>query len=214
MKKVLLTGFDPFGGEQINPSWEIAKSLEIKNEQIYIQAVQLPCVFDKSLEGLYRAIQQFKPDIVICLGQAGGRSDISIERVAINLNDAAIADNEGNQPIDTEIIPNAPTAYFSTLPCKAILKELKQAGIPSSISLSAGSYVCNHTMYGLLNYLAHNDPNCRGGFIHIPYLPEQGVNHRNTPTMSKELLEKGIMIAIQTCLNTEQDIFLSDGKIC
>ena len=214
MKKILLTGFEPFGGEKINPSWEIAKSIAIQNEQMHIQAVQLPCVFDKSLEKLYQAIQQLKPDIIICLGQAGGRSDISIERVAINLNDAVIADNEGNQPIDTEIIPNAPTAYFSTLPCKAILKELKQAGIPSSISLSAGSYVCNHTMYGLLNYLIDNNLKCRGGFIHIPYLPEQGIHHRNVPTMSKELLEKGIMIAIQTCITTEIDILMSDGKIC
>ncbi|QLB20824.1 pyroglutamyl-peptidase I [Vespertiliibacter pulmonis] len=200
MKKVLITGFDPFNKESINPSWEVAKRLA---KPSFIYAVQLPCVFDLVLEVLQEKIKEIQPDIVICIGQAARQSDIAIERVAINLNDATIPDNQNNQPIDTEIIPHAPSAYFSTLPCKTIVQALKENGIPASLSLSAGTYVCNHTMYGLLHFLAKHLPNCRGGFIHIPFLPEQGVNHPNAPTMALETVLKGISIAINVALETE-----------
>lgn len=211
MKKVLITGFEPFGGENINPSWEVAKILA---KQPHIDAVQLPCVFDRSLDVLREKIQALQPDVVICIGQAGGRSSIEIERVAINLNDASIPDNQGNQPIDTAIVPHAPAAYFTTLPAKAMVQAVKNAGVPASLSLSAGSYVCNHAMFGLLHFLAENFPQTRGGFIHIPFLPEQGVQHRNAPTMALDTLVKGLNIAVETALNTEHDLQIAGGAIC
>lgn len=211
MKKVLITGFEPFGGESINPSWEVAKILA---KQPYIDAVQLPCVFDRSLDVLREKIQALQPDVVICIGQAGGRSSIEIERVAINLNDASIPDNQGNQPIDTAIVPHAPAAYFTTLPAKAMVQAVKNAGVPASLSLSAGSYVCNHAMFGLLHFLAENFPQTRGGFIHIPFLPEQGVQHRNAPTMALDTLVKGLNIAVETALHTEHDLQIAGGAIC
>lgn len=211
MKKVLITGFEPFGGESINPSWEVAKILA---KQPHIDAVQLPCVFDRSLDVLREKIQALQPDVVICIGQAGGRSSIEIERVAINLNDASIPDNQGNQPIDTAIVPHAPAAYFTTLPAKAMVQAVKNAGVPASLSLSAGSYVCNHAMFGLLHFLAENFPQTRGGFIHIPFLPEQGVQHRNAPTMALDTLVKGLNIAVETALNTEHDLQIVGGAIC
>ena len=211
MKKVLITGFEPFGGESINPSWEVAKILA---KQPHIDAVQLPCVFDRSLDVLREKIQALQPDVVICIGQAGGRSSIEIERVAINLNDASIPDNQGNQPIDTAIVPHAPAAYFTTLPAKAMVQAVKNAGVPASLSLSAGSYVCNHVMFGLLHFLAENFPQTRGGFIHIPFLPEQGVQHRNAPTMALDTLVKGLNIAVETALHTEHDLQIAGGAIC
>ncbi|QIM64084.1 pyroglutamyl-peptidase I [Frederiksenia canicola] len=211
MKKVLITGFEPFGGENINPSWEVAKILA---KQPHIDAVQLPCVFDRSLDVLREKIQTLQPDVVICIGQAGGRSSIEIERVAINLNDASIPDNQGNQPIDTAIVPHAPAAYFTTLPAKAMVQAVKNAGVPASLSLSAGSYVCNHAMFGLLHFLAENFPQTRGGFIHIPFLPEQGVQHRNAPTMALDTLVKGLNIAVETALHTEHDLQIVGGAIC
>lgn len=211
MKKVLITGFEPFGGENINPSWEVAKILA---KQPHIDAVQLPCVFDRSLDVLREKIQALQPDAVICIGQAGGRSSIEIERVAINLNDASIPDNQGNQPIDTAIVPHAPAAYFTTLPAKAMVQAVKNAGVPASLSLSAGSYVCNHVMFGLLHFLAENFPQTRGGFIHIPFLPEQGVQHRNAPTMALDTLVKGLNIAVETALHTEHDLQIAGGSIC
>lgn len=211
MKKVLITGFEPFGGESINPSWEVAKILA---KQPHIDAVQLPCVFDRSLDVLREKIQALQPDVVICIGQAGGRSSIEIERVAINLNDASIPDNQGNQPIDTAIVPHAPAAYFTTLPAKAMVQAVKNAGVPASLSLSAGSYVCNHAMFGLLHFLAESFPQTRGGFIHIPFLPEQGVQHRNAPTMALDTLVKGLNIAVETALHTEHDLQIVGGAIC
>lgn len=211
MKKVLVTGFEPFDNEMINPSWEVAKIL---GQEPHIESLQLPCVFDLSLQVLEQKILEVQPDVVICIGQAGGRADITVERVAINLNDASIADNQGNQPIDTAVVENAPAAYFSTLPCKAMVQAMKTAGVPASLSLSAGTYVCNHTMFGLLHFLAEKMPNCRGGFVHIPYLPEQGVKYRDAPTMSLDTLAKGLSIAVQIALETTQDLSISGGVTC
>lgn len=211
MKKVLVTGFEPFDNENINPSWEVAKIL---GQQPHIEAVQLPCVFDLSLQILQQKILEIRPDIVICIGQAGGRAAITVERVAINLNDASIPDNQGNQPIDTAVVEGAPAAYFSTLPCKAMVQAMKKAGVPSSLSLSAGTYVCNHTMFGLLHFLAAHLPNCRGGFVHIPYLPEQGVKHRDVPTMALDTLVTGLNLALQVALETVEDLHISGGTTC
>ncbi|KMW73177.1 pyrrolidone-carboxylate peptidase [Photorhabdus luminescens subsp. luminescens] len=212
MKTVLITAFEPFDGEAINPSWESVRQLQ--NQQLsgaHIETRQLPCVFNTSLTNLYAAIDEIQPELVIAVGQAGGRSDITVERIAININDARIPDNQGNQPIDTPIVTTGPAAYFSTLPIKAIVSGLQAAGIPASISQSAGTYVCNHVMYGLLHHLALTYPNVRGGFIHIPYLPEQAVKHPGTPSMALETITTALKIAIKQALENREDMVTSGG---
>ncbi|WP_090574457.1 pyroglutamyl-peptidase I [Paenibacillus sp. OV219] len=201
MKKVLLTGFDPFGGETINPSWEVASRLhQRKLEGLEVEARQLPTVFHKSLNLLRQLLLNVKPDVVICVGQAGGRSDIAIERVAVNLSDARISDNEENKPIDEPIIPGGPAAYWSTLPVKAIAAAIRQDGIPASVSYSAGTFVCNHLFYGLQHMLASDYPSMKSGFIHIPYLPAQTAERPNLPSMSLDVMERAIEIAIKTSI--------------
>lgn len=214
MTKVLVTGFDPFGGEPINPAWESVKELaKIESDQYKVEVRQIPTVFDKSIEHLYAAIEETKPDIVLCIGQAGGRGDLSIERVAINVNDARIADNEGNQPIDTPIVEHGPAAYWSTLPIKSMVHELQQQGIPASISQTAGTYVCNHVFYGLMHYVAENKAAIRGGFIHIPYLPEQAARQSGQPSMALETIVKGLRVAIEAVISHDQDMVVSGGQI-
>ncbi|WNC17424.1 pyroglutamyl-peptidase I [Brevibacillus brevis] len=214
MKTILVTGFDPFGGEPINPAWESVKRLsEGSYENYKVEVRQMPTVFDKSLECLYAAIDETRPDLVICVGQAGGRPDITVERVAINVNDARIPDNEGNQPIDTPIVEGGPTAYWSTLPIKAIVKELRDQGVPASVSQTAGTFVCNHLFYGLMHVLALKYPETRGGFIHIPYLPQQAARLAGQPSMAVETIEKGLRIAIETALSHENDIVAVGGQI-
>ncbi|GIO06700.1 pyrrolidone-carboxylate peptidase [Brevibacillus reuszeri] len=214
MTKVLVTGFDPFGGEPINPAWESVKELaKIESDQYKVEVRQIPTVFNKSIEHLYAAIEETKPDIVLCIGQAGGRGDLSIERVAINVNDARIADNEGNQPIDTPIVEHGPAAYWSTLPIKSMVHELQQQGIPASISQTAGTYVCNHVFYGLMHYVAENKAAIRGGFIHIPYLPEQAARQSGQPSMALETIVKGLRVAIEAVISHDQDMVVSGGQI-
>ncbi|WP_036770192.1 pyroglutamyl-peptidase I [Photorhabdus australis] len=211
-KTVLITGFDPFDNETINPSWEAAKQLQGRRLcGARVEARQLPCVFDVSLACLYAAIDEIQPDLVISVGQAGGRPDITVERVAININDARIPDNQGNKPINTPIVVTGPAAYFSTLPINAIVKGLRKAGVPASISQTAGTFVCNHVMYGLLHHLAHTNPEIRGGFIHIPYLPEQAVRYSGTPSMSLETVITALEIAIDEALKNSEDIIISGG---
>jgi pyroglutamyl-peptidase len=214
MKTILVTGFDPFGGETVNPAWESVKELgKIESDLYKVELRQIPTVFEKSIEHLYAAIEETNPDIVLCIGQAGGRGDIAVERVAININDARIPDNEGNQPIDTAIRENGPTGYWSTLPIKAIVHELKQQGIPASISQTAGTYVCNHLFYGLMHYLAEKKVSVRGGFIHIPYLPEQAARQAGQPSMALETIVKGLRLAIETTISNDRDIVMEGGQI-
>ncbi|ALA71812.1 pyrrolidone-carboxylate peptidase [Geobacillus stearothermophilus 10] len=215
MKKVLVTGFAPFGGEVVNPSLEAIKCLsEFKSEMYAIEIRELPTVFGKALDELYAAIEQVAPALVICIGQAGGRSDISVERVAINVNDARIPDNEGNQPIDAPVVPNGPVGYWSTLPVKAIVHELRRHGIPASVSYTAGTFVCNHVFYGLMHYIAQVKMPIRAGFIHIPYLPEQAARHPGQPSMALETIVKGLRIAIDVTVEREEDIQAVGGQIC
>ncbi|WNN45634.1 pyroglutamyl-peptidase I [Winslowiella toletana] len=212
MKTVLITAFEPFGGEQINPSWEAVRQL---NEQLLggakIVARQLPCVFGEALKALYKEMDELQPALVIAVGQAGGRSDISIERVAINVDDARIPDNQQNQPIDEPIVAGGPAAYFSTLPIKALVEGIREAGIPASVSQTAGTYVCNHVMYGLLHRLAEQGDGVRGGFIHIPYLPEQAAKLPGMPSMAAATVILALEMAISVALRTEQDIRLVGG---
>jgi pyroglutamyl-peptidase len=211
--KVLLTGFDPFGGETTNPSYEAVKLVPDTIDDIQVIKIEVPTVFRKSIEKLEQSIEEHKPDIVICVGQAGGRYEISIERVAINIDDARIPDNEGNQPIDEPIFADGDAAYFSNLPIKAITNEIKKAGIPVSVSNTAGTFVCNHIMYGLLYLIQKKYQNMQGGFIHVPFLPEQVLNKPNTPYMSLEHIAKALIVAVRTAAVFKEDIKITQGKI-
>lgn len=214
MKTILVTGFDPFGGEPINPAWESVKKLaEIESDRYKVEVRQIPTVFDQSIAHLYAAIEETKPDLVFCIGQAGGRADMSIERVAINVNDARIPDNAGNQPIDKPIVANGPVGYWSTLPIKAIVHHLVEQGIPASISQTAGTYVCNHLFYGLMHYIAEKKAPIRGGFIHIPFLPEQAARQAGKPSMALETIVKGLQAAMEAAVTHEQDMVVGGGQI-
>lgn len=212
--KVLLTGFDPFGGESINPALEAVKKVSSSISGAEVIKVEIPTVFRKSIEKLETSIETFKPDIVICVGQAGGRFEVTPERVAINIDDARIADNEGKQPIDETIFRDGNAAYFSSLPIKAMVKEMNINGIPASISNSAGTFVCNHIMYGLLYMIDKKYPNLRGGFIHVPFIPEQVVDKRNMPSMCLDNITKGLECAIKAAVENLSDIKEIGGKIC
>lgn len=212
--KVLITGFDPFGGEKINPALEAVKKIENSIEGAEIIKAQIPTVFRESLKQLEIAIETHIPDIVICVGQAGGRFDITPERVAINIDDARIKDNQGNQPIDEFIFEDGANAYFSTLPIKAMVKEMNDNGIAASVSNSAGTFVCNHLMYGLLYLIDKKYPNIKGGFIHVPFIPSQVVDKRNMPSMALEDITKGLHYAISAAVKNERDIKTIGGEIC
>ena len=199
--KILITGFEPFNKEKINPSWEAVKSLPDSIDGNEIIKLNLPTVFKKSSEILLKNISSINPNIVICVGQAGGRYEISLERVAINIDDARIKDNEGNQPIDEVIFNDGENAYFSTLPIKKIKDELNKIPIPAAISNTAGTFVCNHIMYSLLYYVNKNNLNIKGGFIHVPYIVEQILDKPNTGYMPKEMIVNALEIIIKTTVN-------------
>ncbi len=210
--KVLITGFDPFGGEQINPAWEAIKLLPDNIESIEVIKLEIPTVFNKSINVLLAGIEEHKPDAVICVGQAGGRYDITTERVAINLDDARITDNEGNQPIDEKVYSDGDSAYFSNLPIKAMTDAIKSSGIPASVSNTAGTFVCNHIMYGLLYHINKSGVTKKGGFIHVPYIPEQVINKPNLPSMGLDIISKGLKAAISAIGKNEKDIKISSGR--
>lgn len=210
--KVLITGFTPFDGEAINPAYEAVKNLEDMINGAQIIKREISTVFHKSIEELDNLMEKENPDIVICVGQAGGRVDISIERIGINIDDARIPDNEGNQLIDEKIYQDGENAYFSSLPIKAMVARIREEGIPASISNTAGTFVCNHLMYGLL-YLIHNKyPSIRGGFIHVPYSTEQVITKGNVASMSIEDITKGLGFAIEAALDYKVDIKTVEGK--
>lgn len=196
--RILVTAFDPFGGEVINPAYEAVKMLESSISGSDIIKLQIPTVFRKSTQKLEEAIEKEKPDAVICVGQAGGRSDITVERIAINIDDSRIKDNEGNMPKDEVIYHDGPSAYFSNLPIKQMVKNIQENGIPASVSNSAGTFVCNHLMYSLLYLNEKKNLGIIGGFIHVPYIPKQVVDRSNTPSMSQENISNGITYAIET----------------
>ena len=211
MRTVLVTGFEPFGGETINPSWEVVRRLDnVIIGECRVVARQLPCVFDESLAVLGRAVDELQPSLVLAVGQAGGRVDLTVERVAINVDDARIPDNKGQQPVDRPVVANGPAAWFSTLPIKAMVAAIREAGIPASVSHTAGTYVCNHVMYGLLHKLQAT-PEVKGGFIHIPWLPEQAVAHPGAASMAAETVLHALEIAIETGLRVDTDLKLSGG---
>jgi pyroglutamyl-peptidase len=210
---VLLTGFDAFGGEMVNPSWLAVQALHGK--QVLgrkLVAAQLPTEFDSSLNVLRQKIDQYRPELVICVGQAGGRSAISLERVALNVNDARIPDNGGVQPVDTPVVAKGPAAYFTGLPIKAMFQALQKEDISVEVSQSAGTFVCNHVFYGLMHFLASQwqFKNTRGGFIHVPFLPEQA-HAGGTPSMPLEDIVRGMQIAVRVALKNKADVALGAG---
>ena len=202
--KIIVTGFDPFGGEPLNSSYEAVKLLPESIENHEIIKICLPTTFEGSAEVLIKAIIKQQPQIVVCVGQAGGRTDISIEKLAINLQDSNIADNNGIQPIDKAIIENAPNAYFSNLPVKKIVEKIRNNKIPASVSYSAGTFICNHTMYNLLHYIYTDYPDLIGGFIHVPYLPEQVINKPDKAHMSKGMIAESLTYAILASVESLQ----------
>lgn len=206
---VLLTGFDPFGGQTVNPSWLAVKALHGRQVLGHrIVAAQVPTVFGESLRALNALLHQHRPVLTICVGQAGGRAAISLERVAINVNDAPIADNAGARPVDTPVQAGGPAAYFTGLPIKAMHAALRAEGMAVEVSQTAGTFVCNHLFYGLMHTLATQAPlrHTRGGFIHVPWLPEQG-----TPNMALADVVRGLHLAVHCALQLRQDEALGAG---
>lgn len=207
--RVLLTGFDPFNGASVNPSWLAVQALH--NRQICgrrIVAAQLPTVFGASLRTLDTLLDQLRPELVICVGQAGGRGAISLERVAINVDDAPIADNAGARPVDAPVAPGAPAAYFSSLPIKALLAALQREGLRAEVSQTAGTFVCNHVFFGLMHRIATHPGlrHTRGGFVHVPWLPEQG-----TPHMALEQVVSGLRVIVRGALTTPASAPVAPG---
>lgn len=203
MKTVLLTGFEPFGGDDRNPSQAIAERLEgaLIGKHRIASAI-LACEFGKSRRQLRSLLTRHTPSLVICLGLASGRQAITPERIAINIDDARIPDNAGRQPVDKPIVRGGPSSYWSTLPLKAITAALTEQGIPAEVSQTAGTFVCNHVFYGLMHELAAT-PEVRGGFIHVPA-------PWNSP-LSQDRLTEGITLAVATALRHKRDIRLTGG---
>jgi pyroglutamyl-peptidase len=212
-RTVLLTGFDPFGGEAVNPSWLAAERLHhhlVAGHRI--ESLPLPTAFGRAPRVLRAAIRKHRPALVLCVGQAGGRAAISLERVAINVIDARIPDNDGAQPVDAPVVRGGPAAYFSTLPIKAMHADLCAAGIGAEISQTAGTFVCNQVFYALMDALAKMPvPRPRGGFVHIPFVPEQVEHRPHMPSMPLDTLVAGLRIAIGTALRTRRDRRIGGG---
>lgn len=214
---VLLTGFEPFNKETINPAWEAVRALQGWSEDGFtVEARQLPCVFGEANDVLRQALDALDPAVVIAVGQAGGRCDLSVERIAINIDDAPIQDNRQQQLVDQPIAADGPAAYFSTLPIKAIVRDLRAAGLPASVSQTAGTFVCNHVFYGLMHAAAGRQAAggapLKAGFIHIPYLPQQAAAHPGAASMALADMVAGLRIAIRTALETDADIRERGGQ--
>jgi pyroglutamyl-peptidase len=203
---VLLTGFEPFGGEDVNPSWEAVRALQgarIGGHRIETRC--LPVVFGGALKALRKALAETKPALVVCVGQAGGRPQLSIERIAINVDDARAPDNAGNSPVDAPIVADGPAGYFATLPIKRLRAALHRAGIPAEISQTAGTYVCNHVFYGLMHAL-RTRRGVRGGFVHIPYSPAQAARHPGAASLPVETVSEALRVIVRTALKRPQDL--------
>lgn len=192
---LLITGFEPFGGESVNPSLEVARRLagEVLDGAV-VRAAELPCVFGEAIGVLREALARHRPALVLALGQAASRTDFSVERIAVNVDDARIPDNRGRQPVDEPVVPGAPAAYFSTLPVKAMVAALRGAGLPASVSQTAGTFVCNHVFYGLMHHLPAG---VRGGFIHLPLLPRQAARMPGHASLPLATQAEGVRIALQ-----------------
>ena len=212
MMNILITGFDPFGGEAINPALEVVKLLPDEIDGHKIDKLEIPTVFHKSKEVVKEQLNQKEYDIVLAIGQAGGRFELTPERVGINIDDARIPDNEGNQPIDEVIQTTGAAAYFSNLPVKRMTEGIKSQGVPARLSNTAGTFVCNHILYQLGYLEATQFPNIKFGFIHVPCIPEQVTDKVEKPSMSLETIAKGLKVALEVVIESDKDIKVALGE--
>ena len=205
--QVLVTAFEPFGGEHVNASLEAVRRLPSRIGTLDIRTVELPTSYARSLPVLESAIARTLPEIVLCVGQAGDRAALCVERVAINVQDSRLADNDGAMPIDVPVVPGAPAAYFATLPVKAAVLALQAAGLPAEVSNSAGTFVCNHVFYGLMHYVATQNPRLRGGLLHVPCLREhagkQAARDSSAMPMARADIVRGIIVVLETAAGRE-----------
>ncbi len=207
---ILLTGFEPFDGATVNPSAEIVRRLGgQKTGRHAIEGVVLPCRFGAAMAALKREIRRLDPALVVCLGQAGGRTGITPERIAINVDDARIPDNAGRQPVDRPIVRRGPAAYWSTLPIKAIVAALQARGIPAAVSQTAGTFVCNHVFYGLMHALRRRR-GVRGGFVHLPWLPEQA--GAGQPSLPLDVMVDAIGVTLKVAMRRKKDLRVAGGR--
>jgi pyroglutamyl-peptidase len=213
LTRALITGFAPFGGARVNPSWQAASLVAAEPPAgLSVTAAELPCAFGDSLDALRDAVRATAPDLVLCLGQAGGRPGVTVERVGINVDDARIPDNAGRQPIDEPVVADGPAAYFSTLPVKACVAAMREAGVPAAVSNTAGTFVCNHVAYGLGHLIATEFPHVRGGFVHVPWAPEQ-VPDGQEPSLPPATVAHGLRALLATAARTpaEHDLKVTEG---
>lgn len=211
--KALVTGFEAFGGEKVNPSSLAVNRLKRRVGGLSVQTVELPTSYARSAITLRGAIHEVRPDIVLCVGLAGGRSELCLERVAINVQDARIRDNDGKQPIDRPVVRDGPAAHFSTLPIKACVAEMRRAGLPAAVSNSAGTFVCNHVFYALLDMANRHGLAIRGGFLHIPYMPEQAARLGPVASMSVDDVVRGIEIILAVSAARASDVHTAEGRL-
>ncbi len=212
--KLLLTGFTPFDGEAINPALEAVKRVKPEIAGMEIVKLEVPTVFGESVQLVAEAIEREQPDFVLSVGQAGGRAAVTPERVAINVDDARIPDNVGQQPIDVPIFSDGENAYFATLPVKAMAEAIREAGLPSALSNTAGTYVCNHLMYGVLYHLNRHHKAAKAGFIHVPYIPEQTADKPGVPSMPLDDIVRALEAAIAAIPAHETDVKTAYGREC
>ena len=211
MKTVLITGFEPFAGAAINPSLEAVQQLEGREiSGGIIRTAIVPVVHQKSIDAVLKAIDEIKPDIVLLIGQAAGRTGITPERIAINIDDFRIPDNDSIQVIDEPVIEDGPAAYFASLPIKAMVKAMGEAGVVSSVSNTAGTFVCNHLFYGVMHAL--RETAVKAGFIHIPLIPAQSITGEQA-SMPLECIVRGLEICAATALSIEDDVVIVGGQI-
>jgi pyroglutamyl-peptidase len=213
VRPILVTGFEPFGGERVNPSAMVAQALHGRTiDGVPVRGLVLPCVFGVSIDALRAALTQHRPQLVLALGLASGRAGFSLERIAINVDDARIADNAGAQPIDEPVITNAAPARFTTLPIKSMVAALREAGHPAEVSNSAGTFVCNHVFYGLQHALARRR-SVRSGFMHLPLLSEQVRPGAPQPSLPLATMIDGVTLALRTALRTGADLHSAEGSV-
>jgi pyroglutamyl-peptidase len=213
VKTVLVMGFEPFGGEKTNPSWDVCRQLPDEIAGLRVERLRVPCEFRRSIEVAAEAIERTHPWIILCLGQAGGRARIGVERVAINVDDARIPDNAGAQPVDELVAANGPPAYFASLPVKAMAAAIRAVGVPAEVSNTAGTFVCNHLMYGVLHFLAASGNRARAGFIHVPFSEEQAIDKPTMPAMAIATMVKGVAAAIGAAREHRHDIHVAEGTL-
>lgn len=209
---ILVTGFEPFGGETVNPAIETVKRLPDMIGGAEIIKLEIPVVWKKSLRAIEKAVEEYDPDVILSVGQAGGKADITVERIGINIDDYRIPDNEGNQITDEPVFVDGPAAYFATVPVKAMVRRIQERGIPASISNTAGTFVCNHVMYGTSHIIATEYPGKWSGFIHIPFLPEQTAAKENMPSMPLDVMAEAVTAAIEAVAAAHRDVWPKETR--